>query len=177
MQNGPNGHGRPSGELGKIEIVRLRRVSHSQPAAWEGTTRDNRRVHISYRFGELNIEVRENAHAGPGWHSWRSILRIRPEWMLAEIHAEEHAEALVKYHRMPLPLIKSRLRMELEQRLLGEIRALNGPAAGKGKPRGVSFWELREWLEARNTHFELLRRLGAAGGPVPIALLAWSDGG
>jgi hypothetical protein len=42
----------------EIEIVWLRRISQSQPTAWEGHTRNQQAVHIFYKYGRLEVWLR-----------------------------------------------------------------------------------------------------------------------
>jgi hypothetical protein len=42
----------------EVEIVWLRRISQSQPTAWEGRTRNHETVHIFYKYGRLEVWLR-----------------------------------------------------------------------------------------------------------------------
>jgi hypothetical protein len=49
----------------EIEIVWLRRISQSQPTAWEGRTRNQETVHVFYKFGQLEVWMRQDLKGMP----------------------------------------------------------------------------------------------------------------
>jgi len=156
----------------EIEIIWLRRISQSQPTAWEGGTSSGGKAHIAYRYGDLSISLwrRSRRHTG-NWGSWVEIVQFRPMEMMAEIRLHESSVTANGGRKIPQPIQRRELRMELESRVLGEIRSDVWPR--KGSPaRIVTAHELWSWLNAREKHFTMLTQRGLAGGPMRVKLSA-----
>jgi hypothetical protein len=158
-----------------IEIVRLRRISQSQPTAWEGRTAENAKAHIAYRYGVLSVSLWHSCpEHGARWGIWDEIIRLKPLEMMAEIHLlKEFGES--RRTERGLLLHQRQLRMECENRVMAEIRSDVWPR--KDRPaRIVHVRELWEWLEAREKYFEILQRRGLAGGRARVRVSALTDG-
>jgi len=156
----------------EIEITWLRRISQSQPTAWEGLTSSGGKAHIAYRYGDLSISLwrHSRCHAG-NWGSWVEIVHFRPMEMMAEIHLGENSGPVNGGRQIPLPILRGKLRLELESRVVSEIRSDVWPR--KGSPaRIVTAHELWTWLEAREKHFTMLTQRGLAGGSARVRLTA-----
>ena len=74
----------------EIKIVWLRRISQSQPTAWEGRTRNQETVHVFYKFGQLEVWMRQDLKGMPGTHKWVTILNFHPEWLETELEIERN---------------------------------------------------------------------------------------
>lgn len=119
--------------------------------AWSGKTGDGHPVHVSYRIGELTIEV--DLPTPEGGRQPLTVLRWKPRLALGLITP---APRLIGSGVMPSR--EERARLAEANAELAEIRSLNG------KPRILSEGELRHWLAERNRHFALLTERGLAGG-------------
>ena len=74
----------------EIEIVWLRRISQSQPTAWEGLTRNNETVHTFYKYGRLEVWLRHAVKGTFGAYKWVTILNFLPEWLETEIEIQRN---------------------------------------------------------------------------------------
>lgn len=119
--------------------------------AWSGKTRDGNPVHVSYRFGELTIEV--DLPMPDGGRKPLTVLRWKPRLALGLITPVPRHPGNVGG-----PSREECARLAEASAELAEIRALNG------KPRILSEGELRAWLAERNRNFALLSERGLAGG-------------
>jgi hypothetical protein len=119
--------------------------------AWSGITGDGHPVHVSYRFGEVTIEV--DLPTSEGARQPLTVLRWKPRLALGLITP-------VPFHLAKVggPSREECARLAEVSAELAEIRALNG------KPRMLGEGELRHWLAERNRHFALLSERGLAGG-------------
>jgi hypothetical protein len=166
-------------QVKEVEIVWLRRISQSQPTAWEGRTKEDETVHISYKYGRLEILVRVAVASTPAAFEWVTLLRFYPEWMEAEIRLERNWAETHRERGGRLEAVKREAWMVFERKLLGEMRAENEPGkrspSGRPRQRVVTLEQLRHWLMVRSDNFERLHRAGAAGGEFPIEVTAWSD--
>lgn len=120
--------------------------------AWSGKTGDGHPVHVSYRFGELTIEV--DLPTPDGGLQPLTVLRWKPRLALGLITPESGRNGLG-----PKVSREERARLAEANAELAEVRALNAK-----KRRVLSEGELRHWLAERNRHFALLGSRGLAGG-------------
>jgi hypothetical protein len=156
----------------EIEIIWLRRISQSQPTAWEGRVASGETAHISYRYGELSISLWRRSRRQPGnWGSWERIVHFRPMEMMAEIHWHEDSGLVNGGANSRRIGRRQEFRLELENQALGEIRSDVWPRKGS-RSRIVTARELWNWLNAREKHFTMLRQRGLAGGPMRVKLSA-----
>lgn len=152
-----------------VVIVSVRRISQSQPTAWEGLTDTGNAVHISYLYGVLRVEMAQCSPGKPGWIAWRTILHVKPALMMMDIDSRNGAEAIAKRSGRPLEVVKREMRAEVEAQILREIKSANWGGSGK-KPRVVTLWELSNWLDLRNDHLPMLRAVGLDGGLAKVEL-------
>ena len=150
-----------------VEIVRLRRISQSQPTAWEGFTSVNIKAHVAYRYGVLSISLwRSSRQHGRNWGFWDEVVRFQPAEMMAvaqlcrEFGDREHPATSAMAIRL------DRLRLENQNRIMGEIRADVWPRKDRAT-RIVDVRELWAWLDMRDKFFEALGRAGLSGGAGP----------
>ena len=120
--------------------------------AWSGITGDGHPVHVSYRIGEVTIQV--DLPTPEGGRQPLTVLRWKPRLALG----------LAIPDRPPLRQSgggspEERARLAEVSAELAEIRALNA-----SKPRILSEGELLHWLAERNRHFAFLSERGLAGG-------------
>lgn len=120
--------------------------------AWSGKTGDGHPVHVSYRFGELTIEV--DLPTPDSGRTPLTVLRWKPRLALGLITPEPGRNGLG-----PKVSREERARLAEANAELAEVRALNAR-----KPRNLSEGELLGRLADRNRHFELLCERGLAGG-------------
>lgn len=120
--------------------------------AWSGKTRDDHPVHVSYRFGELTIEV--DLPTPKGGRQPLTVLRWKPRLALGTI-------SLAAGHWESGPAVSSEEHARLTEANaeLAEVRALNTK-----KRRILNESELRYWLAERNRHLVLLDGRRLAGG-------------
>ena len=160
----------------EIEIVWLRRISQSQPTAWEGRTRNQETVHVFYKFGQLEVWMRHDLKGMPGTHKWVTILSFHPEWLETELEIERNWAETRRIRGGSLANAKREARMLFERKMAGEMRATNEGRSdefGRTRSRVITVGQLTHWLSMRNK--ELVRRNGAANGAVLVEVLAWSD--
>jgi len=136
-----------------LRIVSLRRTSQSQPTAWEGFTNTGDPVLISYRYGELRIDLSEQSSL-PGWITWRTVLLVRPALMIREINIGDQPGRQGK----PLDTLREEIRAEVEVAILREIRAANWNGGTK-RARVVTLGEVYRWLRLYNDNLTRLRQL------------------
>lgn len=159
-----------------VEIVRIRRISQSQPTAWEGFTSAQTKVHIAYRYGVVSISFwRCSRQHGANWGSWEEVLRFNPIELMAITQLWKEGNGRSHSTNSAVSARIQRLRLECQNRVLGEIRADVWPRRDK-PTRIVHVRELWEWLETREKFFEPLHRAALAGGLVRIRLSALTDG-
>ena len=120
--------------------------------AWSGITGDGHPVHVSYRIGEVTIQV--DLPTPQGGRQSLTLLRWKPRLALG----------LAIPDRPPLRQrgggsLEERVRLVEAGAELVEIRALNA-----SKRRLLSEGELLYWLAERNRHFPFLSERGLAGG-------------
>ena len=125
--------------------------------AWTGKTVGGHAVHVSYRLGELTIDV--NLPTRLGCSKSVTVLRWKPRLALG---LTAPVRAGVKNEGGSSREESARLDQDSAEH--AEISALNG------KPRNVSGREVREWLEKRNKHLPQLREQGLAGGNLRIRI-------
>lgn len=121
--------------------------------AWSGIAGDGHPVHVSYRFGEVTIQV--DLPTSEGGRQPLTVLRWKPRLALGLITPVQRHPCNVGG-----PSREECARLAEVSAELAEIRALNG------KPRMLSEGELRHWLAERNRHFALLSERGLAGGKI-----------
>ncbi len=126
--------------------------------AWSGETVNSLPVHVSYRFGELTIEV--DLPTPTGGRQPLTVLRWKPRLALGLITP---APRLIG--NVATPSREERARLAEASAELAEIRAING------KARILSEGEIRRWLEERNRHFALLSERGLAGGNLRFRII------
>jgi hypothetical protein len=159
-----------------IEIVRLRRISQSQPTAWEGQTTENTKAHIAYLHGVLSVSLwQPTPRHGVNWGIWQEVIRVKPLEMMAEIQLVQEFGERGRSAGMGLAARRQQVRLECENRVLAEIRSDVWPRNGR-RGRIVHVRELWEWMEAREKHFAMLNRRGLTGGPIRMKVSALTDG-
>jgi hypothetical protein len=126
--------------------------------AWSGKTGDGHPVHVSYRFGELMIDI--DLPTPEGGRQPLTVLRWKPRLALGLI-----TPVPGRIGNGPAPSREERARLAEADAELAEVRALNA-----SKPRLLGEGELRHWLEERNRHFALLSDRGLAGGQLRFRL-------
>jgi hypothetical protein len=127
--------------------------------AWSGKTGDGHPVHVSYRFGELTIEV--DLPTPEGGRQPLTVLRWKPRLALGLITPVPGQLGLGP------PVSREELaRLAEAGAELAEIRALNA-----SKPRLLGEGELRHWLAERNRNFALLSVRGLAGGKLRFRIV------
>jgi hypothetical protein len=126
--------------------------------AWSGKTGDGHPVHVSYRVGELTIEV--DLPMPDGGRKPLTVLRWKPRLALGLITP-------VPCHlgNVGGPSREECARLAEASAELAEIRAING------KPRILSESEVRHWLTERNRNFALLSERGLAGGNLRFRII------
>ena len=139
-----------------LRIVSLRRTSQSQPTAWEGFTDTGNPVLISYRYGELRINISERS-SQPGWITWRTVLLVRPALMIREINIGNQG-GLAGRQGKTLEALRQEIRAEVESAILQEIRAANWNGSAR-RARVVTLGELSRWLRLYNDNLTRLRQL------------------
>ena len=127
--------------------------------AWSGETGDGLPVHVSYRFGELTIEV--DLPTPTGGRQPLTVLQWKPRLALGLITPAPHQ---IGNGAMP-PSREECARLSEASAELAEIRSLNG------KARILSEGEIREWLAEHNRHFALLSERGIAGGKLRFRII------
>jgi hypothetical protein len=126
--------------------------------AWSGKTGNGLPVHMSYRFGELTIEV--DLPTPTGGSQSLTVLRWKPRLALGLITP---APRLIG--NGVTPSREERARLAEASAELAEIRAING------KTRILSEGEIRGWLVEHNRHFALLSARGIAGGKLRFRII------
>lgn len=126
--------------------------------AWSGETGNGLPVHMSYRFGELTIEV--DLPTPAGGRQPLTVLRWKPRLALGLITP---ARRLIGNGATPSR--EERARLAEASAELAEIRALNG------KARILSEGEVRGWLAEHSRHFALLSERGLAGGKLRFRII------
>ena len=120
--------------------------------AWSGKTDGGHPVHVSYRFGEVTIQV--DLPIREGTRRPLTVLRWKPRLALGIIRpvpgTQAAAGSLSREERANL------LEASAE---LAEVRALNAP-----KPRLLGEGQLLHWIEEHNRLFPTLQVRGLAGG-------------
>jgi hypothetical protein len=127
--------------------------------AWSGETGDGLPVHVSYRFGELTIEV--DLPTPTGGRQPLTVLRWKPRLALGLITP---APRLIGNSAMP-PSREEHARLAEASAELAEIRALNG------KAQILSEGEICGWLVEHSRHFALLSDCGLAGGSLRFRII------
>lgn len=120
--------------------------------AWSGKTGDGHPVYVSYRIGEVTIQV--DLPTSEGGRQPLTILRWKPRLALG-LAIPERPSLRQRGGGSP----EERARLAEVGAELAEIRALNA-----SKPRILSEGELLHWLAERNRHFAFLSERGLAGG-------------
>ena len=160
----------------EIEIVWLRRISQSQPTAWEGLTRNNETVHTFYKYGRLEVWLRHAVKGTFGAYKWVTILNFLPEWLETEIEIQRNWSEMRRVRSGSLAAAKREAWMLFEQKILAEMRISDtGKLDEFGRPRGrvITVGQLAHWLALRNK--EIARRNGAASDAVRVEVAAWTD--
>lgn len=127
--------------------------------AWSGITGCGTPVHVSYRLGELTIEV--DLPGTSGGLQPLTILRWSPRLalgLITPVH-QQLGEA-------PKPLREELVRQAERNAQFVEIRSINN------KERLISESELRFWMVERNRCFALLRGMQQAGGELRFRLVS-----
>jgi hypothetical protein len=127
--------------------------------AWSGKTGGGHPVHVSYRFGELTIEV--DLPTPEGGRQPLAVLRWKPRLALGLI-----TPVPGRIGNGPAPSREERARLAEADAELAEVRALNAK-----KPRILSEGELLHWLADHNRQFALLSDRGLAGGRLRFRLI------
>jgi hypothetical protein len=144
-------------QVKQVEIVWLRRISQSQPTAWEGRTKENETVHISYKYGRLEVLVREAVAGTPGGFEWITLLSFYPEWMETEIRLVRNWAETLREQGGTLEAATREAWMVFERKLLGEMRAENEPGkrspSGRPRQRVITLEQLTHWLTVRSDNF------------------------
>ena len=125
--------------------------------AWTGKTVGGHAVHVSYRLGELTIEV--NLPTQPGCSKAVTALRWKPRLALGRT-----APVCDGVKNEGGSSREENARLDQVSAEHAEISAVNG------KPRNVSEREVRGWLEKRNQRLPLLSEMGLAGGNLRIRI-------
>jgi hypothetical protein len=158
----------------EIEIVWLRRISQSQPTAWEGRTRGHQAVHIFYKYGRLEVWLRCPVTAGTGAFKWVTIVSFHPEWLETEIEIGRNWPGVRRNGSQRNARREAWLLFE--RKMLAEMRtADSGRLDEFGRPRGrvIAVGQLAHWLALRNR--EMARHHGAASNGIRVELTAWTD--
>jgi hypothetical protein len=156
----------------EIEIVWLRRISQSQPTAWEGYTRNQEAVHIFYKYGRLEVWLRRPARNARQAFKWVTIVSFHPEWLEWEIEIEQSWRATCRSGS--LAVAKREAWILFEQRMVAEMR-LSDPGRSDefGRPPGrvITIGQLARWLSLRNKR--LVR--DQTSHSIRVELTAWTD--
>lgn len=158
----------------EIEIVWLRRISQSQPTAWEGHTRNQQAVHIFYKYGRLEVWLRCAAKGATKAFKWVTIVGFYPEWLETEVEIEKSWAGTRR--NGSVTTAKREAWLLFERRLLAEMRVSDSEKLDEfGRPHGrvITVAQLAHWLALRNK--EMVRRNGSASKAVRVEVTAWTD--
>jgi hypothetical protein len=158
----------------EIEIVWLRRISQSQPTAWEGHTRNQQAVHIFYKYGRLEVWLRCPAKGASGAFKWVTIISFHPEWLETELEVEK---SWAETRRSgSLATAKREAWILFERRMLAEIRLSGSEKSDEfrcSRGRVITVVQLAHWLALRNK--EMVRHGGSPSNGVRVEVTAWTD--
>jgi hypothetical protein len=156
-----------------VEIFWLRRIAQNQPTAWVGRTRNREMVHISHRYGRLEVCMRKPVPGRAGAFSWRKLVSFEPEWLQSELELEENWSKPGKAGGGTLAAAKREARMFFEWKIRKELLASECPESGWSRGGVITLNQLVRWFSVWNE--ALAKRNGSAETALRIEVTAWTD--
>jgi hypothetical protein len=156
-----------------VEIFWLRRIAQNQPTAWVGRTRNREMVHISHRYGRLEVCMRKPVPGRAGAFSWRKLVSFEPEWLQSELELEENWSNSRTARGGTLAAAKREARMFFEWKIARELRAHEPAQFGRHATEAITLQQLVRWFSLWDE--ALAKRNGSAETALRIEVTAWTD--
>jgi hypothetical protein len=156
-----------------VEIFWLRRIAQNQPTAWVGRTRKREMVHISHRYGRLEVCMRKPAESRVGAFIWTRLISFEPEWLESELELEDLWSKPGKAGGGTLAAAKREARMFFEWKIARELRAPEPAQFGRRATEAITLQQLVRWFSLWNE--ALAKRKGSAETALRIEVTAWTD--
>lgn len=156
-----------------VEIFWLRRIAQNQPTAWVGRTRNREMVHISHRYGRLEVCMRKPVPSRAGAFSWRKLVSFEPEWLQSELELEENWSNSRTARGGTLAAAKREARMFFEWKIARELRAHEPAQFGRHATEAITLQQLVRWFSLWDE--ALAKRNGSAETALRIEVTAWTD--
>lgn len=156
-----------------VEIFWLRRIAQNQPTAWVGRTRNREMVHISHRYGRLEVCLRRPVPGRAGAFSWRKLVSFEPEWLQSELELEENWSNSRTARGGTLAAAKREARMFFEWKIARELRAHEPAQFGRQATEAITLQQLVRWFSLWDE--ALAKRNGSAETALRIEVTAWTD--
>jgi hypothetical protein len=156
-----------------VEIFWLRRIAQNQPTAWVGRTRNREMVHISHRYGLLEVCMRKPVPGRSGAFSWRKLVSFEPEWLQSELELEENWSNSRTARGGTLAAAKREACMFFEWKIARELLAHEPAQFGRHATEAITLQQLVRWFPLWDE--ALAKRNGSAETALRIEVTAWTD--